>query len=244
MRPQERVSDEPLVMYYVVRKDVPLPLERAMPLAGAAAVACRDELAADPRFAGAFEQWSVRPRKVALRASGEELDELSGQLAGVLLEPGLLCLPPVRRSDRPALLAGLRPFTDAPRARGAAAGDEAVTRTTPLAGAEPQSHGAEALVYAIRPGVIRTTGKAMAQAGHAALLAADALDADASRRWRAAGHPGVVRLVDDDGEWERLRQQPGALVVTDAGLTQVAAGTETVIALLPAGRDGYAGRAG
>lgn len=221
------MSDDPLVMYYVVRKDVPLALEQAMPLAGAAAVACREELAPDPRFADAFEQWSARPRKVALRASAEELDELRLTLPGAFAEPGLLCLPPMRRSDRPPLLAALRPFTDAPRPK------------EPPAPGDPEG----ALVYTIRPGVIRTTGKAMAQAGHAALMAADALDADAARSWRAAGHPGVVQTVDAD-EWEGLKERPGALVVTDAGLTQVAAGTETVIALPPAGRGGCAGRTG
>jgi peptidyl-tRNA hydrolase len=45
--------------------------------------------------------------------------------------------------------------------------------------------------------------------------------------------PGSVRLVEDDAAWERLKRSPGALVVRDAGLTQVAAGTETVIALPP-----------
>src|SRR4051794_31707022 len=205
-------------MYYVVRKDVPLALGQAMALAGAAAVRCRDELAADARFAGAFEAWSERPRKVALRASAEELAELRDGHAGAYLEPGLLCLPPMRKSDRPPLLAELRPFTDAPR-----------PKDPPEP--PPREH---ALVYAVRPGVIRTTGKAMAQAGHAALMAADAYPADVLARWRAAGMPGEVRVVDDDDEgWQRLKQRPDALVVRDAGLTQVEAGTETVIALPP-----------
>jgi peptidyl-tRNA hydrolase len=213
------VTDDPLAMYYVVRKDVPRGLADAMVLAGAAAVRCRDDFAGDPRFAPAFEAWSERPRKVALRASAEELDELRAALPGAFLEPGLLCLPPMRKSDRPPLLAALRPFTDAPR---------------PKEQTEADAQASDrALVYAIRPGVIRTTGKAMAQAGHAALLAADNLDAEELAAWRGADLKGEVRVVDDDQTWEELKRSPRAVVVRDAGLTQVEAGTETVVALPP-----------
>jgi peptidyl-tRNA hydrolase len=204
-------------MYYVVRKDVALTLQQAMALAGAAAVRCSDELRADARFADAFRGWSARPRKVALRASAEELDELRAELPGAYLEPGLLCLPPMRKSGRPRLLTELRPFTDPPR---------------PKEPPEPPPADT-ALVYVIRPGVIRTTGKAMAQAGHAAQMAVERFG-DRLAGWRAAGMPGRVEEVDD-ATWDRLRREPGAVVVTDAGLTQVEAGTETVIALPPAG---------
>ena len=56
------VSDDPWVMYYVVRSGVPFSLERAMASAGAAAVECVERFGAD-------ERWRERPRKVALRAS-------------------------------------------------------------------------------------------------------------------------------------------------------------------------------
>jgi peptidyl-tRNA hydrolase len=79
--------------------------------------------------------------------------------------------------------------------------------------------------------VIRTAGKAMAQAGHAALMAVDRFGPELDG-WRAAGMPGAVRAVDAD-EWDRLRARPDAVVVQDAGLTQVEAGTETVVALPP-----------
>jgi peptidyl-tRNA hydrolase len=209
------VSDDPLTMYYVVRKDVPLTLEQAMSVAGAAAVRCSDELREDPRFAPAFRDWGERPRKVALRASAEELDELRAELPGAFLADALLCLPPMRKSDRPPLMAELRPFTDPPR---------------PKDPPEPQT-AENALVYVIRPGVIRTTGKAMAQAGHAALMASERLGGRLAG-WREAGMPGVLRVVDEDA-WKRLKREPGAIVVRDAGLTQVEAGTETVIALPP-----------
>jgi hypothetical protein len=183
-------------------------------------VRCADALRGDPRFSEAFAAWGERARKVALRASEDELAELRAALAGALVGDVLLCLPPMRKSDRPELVAALRPFTDAPRPKEA----------------PPPPDPAAALVYVIRPGVLRTAGKAMAQAGHAALMASDRLG-PALGSWRAAGMPGDVRLADD---WDRLRALPDAVVVQDAGLTQVEAGTETVIAL-PPGSEAAAG---
>ena len=205
------MTEDPLTMYYVVRKDVPLTLGQCMAMAGAAAVRCRDELGDDPRF----EAWKDRARKVALRASEAELSELREALPGALVDDVVLCLPPMRKSDRPELLAALRPFTDPPR-----------PKTEP-----PPPDPATALIYVIRPGVIRTAGKAMAQAGHAALMAVDRFGPDLDA-WRAARMPGDVCLADANA-WNRLRASPDAVVVQDAGLTQVESGTETVIALRP-----------
>ena len=204
-------------MYYVVRKDAPMTLGRAMELAGEGAVRCSTALGADPRFAEAFSAWHERPRKVALRASAGEIDELRAALAGALAGEVLLCLPPMRKSERPLLLESLRPFTDAPRPR-------------EVLDPEPRP---DALVYVIRPGVVKTMGKAMAQAGHAALMAVERHGLDG---WRSAGMPGQVRAAEG-GDWERLRALPDAVVVSDAGLTQVEAGTETVIALPPGSPD-------
>jgi peptidyl-tRNA hydrolase len=209
--------DDPWVMYLVVRKDVPLGRGQAMALAGAGAVRCADALSAAPAWAEAFRGWGARPRKVALRASAEELARLGAALEGVTVGDVLLCLPPRRRSASEPELVALRPYTDPPRGPAPPAPDDG-----PL------------LRYVVPAGVLRTTGKAMAQAGHAALECAHELGAAAAEafaEWRAAGCPGEVRVAGP-GDWPRVREHAG-VVVSDAGLTQVAPGTETVAAFAP-----------
>lgn len=213
---------DPWVMYFVVRKDHPLGLAQAMVFAGAGAVRCVERFAATARWRSAFGAWRERPRKVALRADAAQMAQLARELDAITVETPLgttlLCLPPRRRSESEPLLAALRPYTDGPR---------------PTAAAAPPD--GPALVYVVRPGVLKTAGKAMAQAGHAALMCVEQLGErhpTAFAAWHAAGEPGDVREADDVA-WERLRAFPDAVVVRDAGLTQVEPGTETVLALAP-----------
>jgi peptidyl-tRNA hydrolase len=215
-------------MYLVVRKDHPISMAEAMTLAGGGAVRCADRFRDDPDWADAFRAWSVRPRKVALRADAEQLESLRTTLPGVPVESRygitLLAMPPRLRSASEPALQALRPYTDGPRAPRAAGDDDAATHG-----------GAVPLRYVIRPGVLRTAGKAMAQAGHAALMCADRLGPrhpDAFAAWRAAGTPGEVRVADLP-HWAALRESPATVVVADAGLTQVEPGTETVIGVAP-----------
>jgi PTH2 family peptidyl-tRNA hydrolase len=216
------VTGDPWVQYFVVRKDHPITMAEGMALAGAGAVLAADRFRADPAWAERYRAWSARPRKVALRADAAQLEQLRETLDHVPVESRfgltLLALPPRLRSASEPELVALRPYTDAPRS----------TEQAP----EPAR---PALTYVVRPGVLRTTGKAMAQAGHAALLAADRLGArhpGAFAAWREAGAPGDVR-VSDLAHWAALRESPDTVVVADAGLTQVQPGTETVIGVAP-----------
>lgn len=198
-------------MYYVVRTGVPLTLEQAMAAAGAAAVECIE------RF-GAPDEWRERPRKVALRAGDEEFERVKAEEPCAVSGDWLLCLPPRRRSERSPLLEALQPFTDAPRPK-----------------EDVRTEGSPRMLYVIRPGVMRTAGKAMAQAGHAAQMSVEEYGAKHRERfdaWRKAGRPGEL-VTADDQDWERLKEDPEAVTVSDAGHTQVAPGTETVVALVP-----------
>jgi peptidyl-tRNA hydrolase len=216
-------GDDALAMYLVVRKDVAMTTARAMALAGAATVRCARAFRGSPAWADAFAAWEGRARKVALRAAPQELDELAAGLEAICVDTEhgrtAVALPPRRLSQRTPLLAALSPFTDARRP------------------AEPEPEPERpALTYVVRPGVLRTAGKAMAQAGHAALMALDELAPGrpaAFERWLAAGCPGEVRVATLPA-WAALRERPDTVVVRDAGLTQVAPGTETVLACAPA----------
>jgi peptidyl-tRNA hydrolase len=214
-----------LVMYFVVRKDLPLGLGQAMAAAGAGAARCSRRFEPDERFAPAFAAWRESSfRKVALRASADELERIRAAHASVHVGDWLLCLPPLHRDDRSDLLAALRPFTDAPRP----------SEPSPaLPGDLP------AMLYVIRPGVMKTTGKAMAQAGHASLMCESRWGArapEAFAAWHAAVEPGEV-VQADDAQWELLRDRCDGVVVRDGGLTQVEPGTETVVALVPQARE-------
>ena len=80
----------------------------------------------------------------------------------------------------------------------------------------------------LNPALEMSSGKVVAQVAHAAVMAADALP-----DWAAAGAPG--RLVAPRGFAELAARQDLAARVVDAGLTEVAPGTVTVLALPPRG---------
>jgi peptidyl-tRNA hydrolase len=103
----------------------------------------------------------------------------------------------------------------------------------------------DALTVWLSAGVSMTLGKAMAQAGHAGMIAAALLsgtDQPALRRWRDAGCPAVGNRAES-AHWAELTSTLGdeasawrsrrLLAVRDAGFTEVAPGTVTVIGRAP-----------
>jgi peptidyl-tRNA hydrolase len=216
-------QNDPWAMYYVVRKDRALSLGQAMSLAGAGAVLCAQQWRDTPAWAQAFAAWHEHSyRKVSLRADAIQFGRLRDELDCSLLDgpdgETLLCLPPRRKSAREALLACLQAYTDAPRP------DQ-----------QPAPPTGVVMRYVVRAAVMKSMGKAMAQAGHAALMCADLLEPahrHAFAAWRENARAGVV-LLGDDLDWARVQAQTDCVVVRDAGLTQVQAGTETVLALVP-----------
>ncbi|MFW6721534.1 peptidyl-tRNA hydrolase [Streptomyces sp. MAR4 CNY-716] len=84
----------------------------------------------------------------------------------------------------------------------------------------------------LAPGLDMTAGKAMAQAGHGAQLAWWELTGADRAAWRAAGFPLAVRTPAPE-RWAELVAS-GLPVVRDAGYTEIAAGSCTVVADHPA----------
>lgn len=84
----------------------------------------------------------------------------------------------------------------------------------------------------INPALEMTAGKAMAQAGHAAQLAWMRLGATARSAWKDDGFDLAVRRARAE-RWASLVTS-GLPVVQDGGFTEVAPGSCTVVADLPA----------
>lgn len=102
---------------------------------------------------------------------------------------------------------------------------------TDLAGEVSSSADVNGVILWLNPAVTMTVGKAAAQVGHAAMLAVKLMDAAHARAWRSAGCPLSVRaatpqqyaaLLDSETRGE-------AVAVRDAGFTEVAPGSVTVI---------------
>jgi hypothetical protein len=222
VRAMEPASPDPLRMYLVLRRGAVATLARAGELAGAAAVACLRTFADDPGQREAIAQWRPRPGKVCLRA------RTLAQWEQVLAEPGAVvagdpegeavaALTPRRRSERGPLLERLQAMSTALESAPARADD---------------GYGRAALTYALNPAATMSSGKTVAQIGHAAVMAGDRLE-----DWVAAGCPGRV-LAPDAATFASLAARSDCVArVVDAGLTEVPPGTITVIALAPGPAD-------
>lgn len=86
------------------------------------------------------------------------------------------------------------------------------------------------------PDLDMSAGKAMAQAGHGAQLAWWELSVEERDAWREAGFPLAVRTATPE-RWRELTVS-GLPLVRDAGFTEIAPGSCTVVADHPALRPG------
>jgi peptidyl-tRNA hydrolase len=84
----------------------------------------------------------------------------------------------------------------------------------------------------IDPALEMTVGKASAQVGHASMLLAAAMSDEEAWRWAQAGFRCSVRDADP-AQWADAvaRLSSDAVAVRDAGYTEVAPGSMTVIAV-------------
>jgi peptidyl-tRNA hydrolase len=202
--------------------------ERAAPPARTDALECAARavltLLADPRADDGGE-WSAqirawtdgRIRKVVRRARGASWDRATA-LPGITVAHGsaeVRAFPPVPVGDWPADLARLQ-----------VSGTDFGDARPPL----PPPAGLPVLWLA--PAVEMTAGKAMAQAGHAAQLAWWRLGPRERSAWAGNGFDLAVRTADGQA-WAGLLAS-GLPVVTDAGFTEVAPGSCTVVASHPA----------
>jgi peptidyl-tRNA hydrolase len=174
--------------------------------------------APDGEWAGAVDAWTDgRIRKVVRRARGAGWERASA-LPGITITQGsaeIRVYPPVPVDEWPSDLARLQ-----------VAGTELEDPAPP----PPVPDGTPILW--INPGLTMTAGKAMAQVGHAAQLAWMRLGATDRKAWRDRDFDLAVRPAQPE-RWAALVAS-GLPIVQDGGFTEVAPGSCTVVADLPA----------
>ncbi|MET7698743.1 MULTISPECIES: peptidyl-tRNA hydrolase [unclassified Streptomyces] len=172
----------------------------------------------DGAWAPAMRDWQdARIRKVVRRARGAEwrrAEALPGiTVAGKSAE--VRVFPPVPLDGWPKDLARLQ------------------VSGTDLEDPEPPvAADATAPVLWLNPELDMSAGKTMAQTGHGAQLAWWELSDEERRAWREAGFPLAVRTADP-ARWPELTSG-GLPLVRDAGFTEIAPGSCTVVADHPA----------
>ncbi|MFI8214353.1 peptidyl-tRNA hydrolase [Streptomyces sp. NPDC085932] len=220
----------PLVVR-IERTDPPARTDALETAARAVLTILADERSAgDGAWAGAMRDWQdARIRKVVRRARGAEWRR-AGALPGITVSgesAEVRVFPPVPLDGWPKDLARLQ-----------------VSGTDLDDPSAPVDAAPAAPVLWLNPGLDMSAGKAMAQAGHAAQLAWWELSDAERTAWRDAGFPLAVRTADP-ARWPELTGS-GLPLVRDAGFTEIAPGSCTVVADHPALRrepHGTAGRA-
>ncbi|MCM2576942.1 peptidyl-tRNA hydrolase [Streptomyces meridianus] len=225
--PAHRAADRDTAPQYVlplvarIERAAPPALTDALETAARAVLSLLSDersTAVDGAWAVAVRDWEdARIRKVVRRARGAEwrraeaLDGITvtGRTAEVRV------FPPVPLDGWPKDLAKLQ-----------VSGTE-LDDPEPPGEPEPDSP-----VLWLNPSVAMSAGKAMAQAGHGAQLAWWGLAEGERAAWRASGFALSVRTAGRD-RWDRLAGS-GLPVVRDAGFTEIAAGSCTVVADHPA----------
>jgi peptidyl-tRNA hydrolase len=197
-------DEDALVMYLVVRRRTTRSFAELATAAALAARRCAARYRDDERWRDGFDDWWRHSfGKVCLRAEPrdwEAVRDLDHARVG-----DVACLPPVRRSARDRVLVRMQTLNEEAGPLPSLPGDP-----------EP---GSLTLVVATDLGM--SSGKTLAQIGHAALMA----DLDPDLDLEVVGAAAV--------DWERLAADAVA-VVRDGGLTELAPGSETVLVLQPA----------
>ncbi|HEX3648734.1 MAG TPA: peptidyl-tRNA hydrolase [Pseudonocardiaceae bacterium] len=215
----EQVRAMPVILH-IERSTPPARTALLEAAASAAVLVC---VRPEPEWQDELVAWtSSRIRKVSRRARGAHWAAV-GELPGRTVRVG--------NAEARALVPGLVSETPPVVGRLQISGSELpVDKPGPVPAGVP--------VLWLNPGVAMTAGKAAAQVGHGSMLLAAMLGSAELSSWAGAGCPCAVRVAsrpvweslcvpESPGEvWRRLR----AVAVRDAGFTEVAPGTVTVVA--------------
>jgi peptidyl-tRNA hydrolase len=210
----------PIVLH--IPKADPPPRSRLLEAAASASVAlCFDErVGPGGEWEESFRAWtSSRIRKVARRARGAHWTAAQ-DVAGVTVDVG----DAAARALVPGRVGDLDPRIKRLQIGG-----------TDLAHDEPDQPADDLPVLWVDPTLEMTVGKAAAQVGHASMLLAGIMAVDQCEEWAACGFACSVRDADAQ-QWAAARALADAgraAAVRDAGFTEVAPGSMTVVAVAP-----------
>ncbi|ASR04192.1 aminoacyl-tRNA hydrolase [Gordonia rubripertincta] len=202
----------------IEKSDPPNRTDLLTAAARAVALLCLDDRAAgDGPWASAMDDWcQARIRKIARRARGAQW-AAAQEVWGVTATEG----DAEARAFVPGRVGDLDRRVKKLQIGGTEVDGELRT--------EKPDHG---VVLWTNPGLDMTVGKLAAQVGHASMLAAKLLDADEAIRWRLDECPLAVREATPE-RWRGLLDADAAgtaVAVRDAGFTEIAPGSVTVIA--------------
>ncbi|MFD0273019.1 aminoacyl-tRNA hydrolase [Kitasatospora sp. NPDC127111] len=221
--PEDRDARPQYVLPLVVRLERATPPGRTDALETSARAVLT--LLADPRVTGPDGEWAervaawedARIRKVVRRARGGEWRR-AGELPGITVagrEAEVRVFPPVPLDGWPKELAKLQ-----------VSGTD-LEETGPVG-----AHDPSVPVLWLNPELAMSAGKTMAQTGHAAQLAWWRLDEAQRKEWAESGFALAVRTATPEA-WAELVAS-GLPLVQDAGFTEIAPGSCTVVADHPA----------
>ncbi|MFE6747596.1 aminoacyl-tRNA hydrolase [Kitasatospora purpeofusca] len=221
--PEDRDARQQYVLPLVVRMERATPPGRTDALETSARVVLT--LLNDPRVVEPEGEWAervlawedARIRKVVRRARGGEWRR-AGELPGITvtgLEAEVRVFPPVPLDGWPKELAKLQ-----------VSGTD-LEEAGPVGAATPGVP-----VLWLNPELEMSAGKTMAQTGHAAQLAWWRLDDARRKEWAESGFALAVRTATPQA-WAELVVS-GLPLVQDAGFTEIAPGSCTVVADHPA----------
>lgn len=196
------------------KQDPPARNQVLTDAARAVVAVCLDERAGSDGFwRKHLAAWySHRIRKVARRARNKAWDDVQG-LPGITVGTARAFVPSAT-NEVPHAIAKLQ-------IKGTELED---TTTSPIDSEGPILH--------IDASLAMSLGKAAAQVGHASMLYAAALPLEAARAWAETGFVLSVREVEPV-TFAKYAEHPDAVAVRDAGYTEVAPGSVTVVALPP-----------
>lgn len=214
--PDDAVRAMPVILR-IEKADPPSRTDLLEAAAAAAVAVCLDDRTApDGEWHAPVQTWiDWQIRKVARRARGAHWAAV-GELPGVTVTKGTAqarALLPTLVSATPKVVSRLQ------------------VGGTELAADSPGSVDGDVPLLLLNPHVPMTVGKAAAQVGHATmLLAARLLEdgrTDELARWAAADFACAVRPGGD--RWDALCANDSVVAVRDAGYTEVAPNTVTVL---------------